>query len=252
MKLRLHCFFKISDAAAWPPWTTGASRAPSSAADLDAIKSSYLREGRAKLAASLADGRGTLGGVRWLILLLCGLLPMRSFADDARAAQWRAVYEQGREAFEAHNFELAYERFRDLYMSSQRPALLFNMASALKELRRPHEAAERLRAYLRVVPDSPDRRDIEQRILTLEEAQHILDAERPLPPVVVVKPQPPPPLQLQVMTPTPSRPRRWPVWVGVGGGVAVALGLGLGLGLGLQPTAASPTVSTLGTIRGTP
>jgi hypothetical protein len=62
-------------------------------------------------------------------------------------------------------------------MLSQQPALLYNIASALRGLRRPHEAAEALRSYLRLQPEDPDAPAIAKRIQSLEEEQRLLDAE---------------------------------------------------------------------------
>src|SRR5439155_13728619 len=102
-------------------------------------------------------------------------------------------------AFESHDYQHAYDGFRQSYVISQRPELLFNMSAALKQLGRPHEAAEELRAYLRVVPNAADRKEIEQRILTLEETQRLRDREKPPAPAKVE-----PPLPAQVEPPAPA------------------------------------------------
>lgn len=110
-----------------------------------------------------------------LALLLSVVRP--ALADESRDTEARRLYDLGKTAFEKHEWDTAYTQFRNAYMISQRPALLFNMASALKEGGRPGEAAETLRSYLRVVPNTPDRQPIEERIVALEEAQRILDRE---------------------------------------------------------------------------
>ncbi len=110
-----------------------------------------------------------------LVLLLSIARP--TLADESRDSEARRLYDLGKTAFEKHDWDTAYTQFRNAYMISQRPALLFNMASALKEGGRPGEAAETLRSYLRVVPSTPDRQPIEERIVALEEAQRILDRE---------------------------------------------------------------------------
>ena len=95
-------------------------------------------------------------------------------ADDAAARHNRRgeLYSTGRDAYNAGDFAKAYDAFQGIVPLSHQPALLYNIASALQGLKRPHEAAEALRSYLRLKPDDPDKPQIEQRIRTLEEEQH--------------------------------------------------------------------------------
>lgn len=113
-----------------------------------------------------------------MVLAVCGALGGAARADEQEDKEARRLYDQGRTAYRKHEFQSAYDAFRQSYLLSQRPELLFNMSSALKALDRPHDAAEELRAYLRLVPAATDRAEIEQRILTLEESQRILERER--------------------------------------------------------------------------
>src|SRR6516165_6289577 len=106
------------------------------------------------------------------------MLWLSGLAHADRDEEARSLYEQGKTAFEQGDAQGAYERFRSAYMISQRAELLFNMASALDKLDRPHEAAENLRAYLRVQPEDPERDSIEVRIRGLEEKQRLIDDER--------------------------------------------------------------------------
>jgi len=219
--------------------------------------------------------------VRGLIVACVVLAAAPVRADDARDAEARRLYEEGKDAFVRHEWNLSYLRFRDAYMISQLPALLFNMASALKEDGRPGESAENLRSYLRVVPGTPDRAEIEQRILTLEEAQRILDrehkhsadeeaarraAERP--PVIVAPPPPPrvdltpPPIAAPRSSPPISiereaaaRARRKKIGLAIGlsiGGALVIVGV-VAIAVAVSgPDVPSPTPSTLGVWKGTP
>src|SRR5260370_20453761 len=147
----------------------------------------------------------------WIVLgALLVSVPARADRDEDA----RALYEEGRVAFEQDRAQEAYDRFREAYMISQRPQLLFNMASALTRLDRPHEAAESLRAYLRVVPDDPDRASLEQRIRALEEKQRLLDEERRAREPHVVAP-----VVAPALAPPAKRPlyKRWWLWAIVGG-----------------------------------
>ena len=221
-----------------------------------------------------------------MLLALCCALGGGARADEQEDKEARRLYDQGRAAYGKHDFQKAYDAFRQSYLMSQRPELLFNMSSALKALDRPHEAAEELRAYLRLVPAAADRAEIEQRILTLEESQRLLDRVRgvrdpasspegataaaptALAPARAPEPSAPaatPPTsataaQALVATanpltaPSPERPRRHlGLAIGLGVGGAILAGVAIGLGVGLSHGAApAPTSATFGTIRATP
>ncbi len=201
------------------------------------------------------------------------LLATPARGDEARKAEARRLYEDGKGAFERHEWNTAYLRFRDAYMISQRAALLFNMASALKEDGRPGEAAESLRAYLRIVPETPDRVEINERILTLEESQRIIDRENKRKaeeetarraaehPVVVAPPPqvtPPPPPRVELIGPSPAeherRARRKKIGLGVGlslGGAAVIFAV-IAIVASATPDPGTPTPATLGVWQATP
>jgi len=147
-----------------------------------------------------------IGRVILLVLAWCG----PAWAQNSDEEDARRMYEAGQEAFATGHYGEAYAQFEHAYLRLQRPALLFNMASALQRLDRPHDAAEKLRAYLRVTPTAEDRVEIEERIRALEEKQTILDAKKPTPAPeavpVLAKPPPPPQryhLGIQILTDLP-------------------------------------------------
>ncbi len=194
-----------------------------------------------------------------LVVLACFSLIGRANGDEASDADARQLFQAGRDAFERHEYQRAYDAFRQSYVISQRPELLFNMSSALKELGRPHDAADELRAYLRVVPAAPDRAQIEERILTLEETQRILDRDRaaakarseataaPVPvaaPSVTQAAAPSP--AVSATAPEKKRSRAW-IWATVAG--VVVAGAVVGLTVGLVPNNATPPSTQGGTQR---
>src|SRR6476646_8354352 len=87
---------------------------------------------------------------------------------EALEAQARALYAAGHTAYDAGRFDDADRDFRAAFALSKRPELLFNLAATAERLNRPAQAAERLRAYLRVRPEDPDRASIEERIRVLD------------------------------------------------------------------------------------
>ena len=154
-----------------------------------------------------------------LFITLCLAASNRAHADSESEA--RRLYDAGRTAYQAEQYQLAYDNFEKAYLALPRPELLFNMASALQNLERPHDSAEKLRAYLRVRPDAPERAELEERIRALEEKQRILDARRA--PVAVVATTEPPPAK------TPLH-KKWWLWTIVGvaaAGVAVGVTFGV-------------------------
>jgi tetratricopeptide (TPR) repeat protein len=201
------------------------------------------------------------------LLLLCGGGGARG--SELQEQEARDLFARGQDAFRAERYQDAYELFRRAYLLSPRAPFLYNMASALQALGRPHQAAEELRAYLRARPDDVEREAIEERIRSLEEAQRLVDAQRaPPPPPNAPPPNAPPPsapppnalapassspaLTLTAPPPPPSpwhRRRTVAIVLSTVGVALTAVALGVGLGVGLQP---QPTDSTLGVHKGTP
>jgi tetratricopeptide (TPR) repeat protein len=170
-----------------------------------------------------------MGSVRRLIVCLL-LAASTAGADRAREQKARALYMEGKSAFEGGRYGDAYERFRQAYLESQEPALLFNMASCLTELDRPGEASRELRTYLELVPNDADRAAIELRIRTLDEKQRLIDARAPKPQAAVTTPA-------LVAAPAPEKPRSrrgLAIGLGVAGAVLVVGAVAVGLGLGLS------------------
>src|SRR5262245_7080686 len=113
-------------------------------------------------------------------------------ADVVSDKRAREIYQKGKAAFAHRDFQSAYDHFKQAFALSSDPAFMFNMASALQELGRWSEAAEVLRAFLRVRPGDNERPLIEERIRALEEKQRLLEIDRPAPILVPVPPPKPP------------------------------------------------------------
>jgi tetratricopeptide (TPR) repeat protein len=116
--------------------------------------------------------------MRLAVALVIVLWSTFAAADARQDEAARNAYKVGRAAYETGDYQLAYDKFKESFQLSHEPALLYNIASALQGLKRPHEAAEALRSFLRLQPGDPDKPKIEQRIATLEEEQHMIDAEK--------------------------------------------------------------------------
>jgi hypothetical protein len=163
------------------------------------------------------DDRGDMRSATLLIGLLLSTTLAR--ADTDTDEQAKRAFEEGRDAYESGDYETACKRFKSSYLLSGRPAMLFNLANCYDRWGRPHEAAESLRAYLRVVPYDRERPDIELRIRALEEKQRMIGG-----------------VETTATASPPRRPlyKRWWLWTAVGGGVVLTVALGVGLGVGLR------------------
>jgi tetratricopeptide (TPR) repeat protein len=120
-------------------------------------------------------------------------------AEDVSAAREHfqrgtTAYDLGRFLEAAHEYEAAYEAKPD-------PSLLFNIGQSYRFVPDYGKAIHSFRAYLRRVPDAPNRTEVETRIL---EMQHKLEAE-PHAAVPATTP-PPPPAPKSSAAPQPTAP----------------------------------------------
>lgn len=104
--------------------------------------------------------------------------PVRAQELSSHEQQARSLFEAGRTAFESGRFEQALRHFEESYELSQRPALLFNIASAADRLQRNERALEAYRAYLEALPDAPNRELAQARIAFLEERVRAVPSPR--------------------------------------------------------------------------
>jgi tetratricopeptide (TPR) repeat protein len=197
------------------------------------------------------------------LLLWCAVASADARQDQAA----RDAFKVGRAAYETGDYQLAYDKFKESFQLSHEPALLYNIASALQGLKRPHEAAEALRSFLRLQPNDPDKPKIEQRIATLEEEQRMIDIEKAKqeaeaeaerkkhePPVNLT---PPPPEVRTVivhegMTEAERKHRRKVLAISLTVGGVVLVGGAVALALALTQTSTAPfTMTDLGPHPGT-
>jgi hypothetical protein len=81
----------------------------------------------------------------------------------------RALFEQGKHAYEDGNYRDAWDYFRQAYLLSKRPELLYNVGQSADRLRMDREALEAFRLYLRRLPDAENRKEVENRVRALEQ-----------------------------------------------------------------------------------
>jgi tetratricopeptide (TPR) repeat protein len=87
--------------------------------------------------------------------------------NDPALAQ--AKYEEAEKYYKLGEFGAALPLYRESYLLSGEPELLFNMGQCNRQLGRYEEAIKNYKAYLRDVPNSPTRPDVERLILEVEQ-----------------------------------------------------------------------------------
>lgn len=105
-----------------------------------------------------------------LVVLSAGAASAQETQMDTADQEARARFEAGSLAYSQGRYEAAMNDFRQAYELSHRPGLLFNIGAAAQSLRRDPEALEAFEAYLREVPDAPNRAAVEARIEILRRA----------------------------------------------------------------------------------
>lgn len=80
----------------------------------------------------------------------------------------RGLFEEAEAHYNIGEYEVALEGYKEAYLLSKKPALLFNMGQCYRKLERYEEALTTYRSYLREVPNSPIREEVEQHIAEAE------------------------------------------------------------------------------------
>ncbi len=104
------------------------------------------------------------------LAIVLSLLPSSAHAqsDAGSDAQARALFEEGRAAYERGEFEVAMRAFRRAYVLSPRYALLYNIGQSELRIGHDAEALEALEGFLRQAPaDDARRSEIEERVRVL-------------------------------------------------------------------------------------
>jgi tetratricopeptide (TPR) repeat protein len=85
----------------------------------------------------------------------------RAAEEDDKA---RTLFQAGKIAYESGEYGRALDLFRAAYNQSQRPALLFNIASSADRLRFDEEAIDAYERYLADVPQAKNKIEVQKRI----------------------------------------------------------------------------------------
>ena len=164
-----------------------------------------------------------------------GAAPAQSPQDEARD-----LYKRGMTHYELGEFDVAIEEFKRAYALTSAPGLLFNIAQVYRMKKDPEQAVYFYRTYLRLVPDAPNRADVEsllaenQKALDELNAKKRADAEAAAAAAAAAAARANAASAATAPTAPPPRPRPWraELWSGVAvaavglGGLAAAVALG--------------------------
>lgn len=105
------------------------------------------------------------------LVLLLTLFARATLADvHLEVDEGRRHYDRGLEKYALADFDGAVVEFKQAYELSHTPMLLFNLAQAQRRMKRYDEALHFYRAYLRAMPDAPNRGDAEKLTSEMEGA----------------------------------------------------------------------------------
>jgi tetratricopeptide (TPR) repeat protein len=113
-----------------------------------------------------------------LVSLVALAAPAHAKAADENDARARAHYKQGMIHYGLGEYEKAITEFKAAYAASQAPRLLFNIAQTYRLKKDYGDAATFYANYLRLMPDAPNRADVERLIAEMQAAQRDEDARR--------------------------------------------------------------------------
>ena len=200
------------------------------------------------------------GGLWSLVVGLLLFLPAAATAKpDEKAMSAKQHYEAGLASFNLQEYAKAIEEFEAGYRLRPDPVFLYNLGQAYRLSEKPERAIYFYRAFLRGSPNPPNRKEVDERIASLEKLvaekrnavtppySTLAPQEKPS---VVEKPAVEKPVVVAITAPT-TQPRdkpiyrRWWLWTAVGV-AAVGLGVGLGVGLTVGRSSSNPTIGTVG------
>jgi tetratricopeptide (TPR) repeat protein len=204
-------------------------------------------------------------GISYVAVIVLALAGSTAARADA-SADARAKFERGSTLYDLGKYVEAAHAYEEAYQIKNDPALLFNIGQAYRLGGDNVQALRAYRAFLRRVPDTPNRPDVERHIANL---QRIVDEQKNAstsPPTGTLGPggqmqKGPEPSHIVPIPPTdaaangaaltahqPERPKplykRWWLWTAVGA-VAVA---GVVVGVAVAATTPNNAPRPAGTI----
>jgi tetratricopeptide (TPR) repeat protein len=193
----------------------------------------------------------TLSMALILTVLSPGLAIAQSASESQAEQKAKAIdrYSAGARKFDVGRFDEAAADFSAAYELSGAPEILFNMGTAYRAAKKYDKALISYRAYLRRVPDAPQREIVQQRITELtdklnqeqqREQREKEEARRQREEEALFRRQ-----QLLTVQPkTPIPPPRWMQPAGIGLAAVGLAGVATGVAMSTLARSASNTVQS--------
>jgi len=119
-------------------------------------------------------------------LVLLGALGMAHAADNKEAA--RDAFQEGTRQYDLGDFKAALEAFKKAYLNYEDPAFLYNIAQCQRQLGDKAEALRSYKVFVRKVPSSSVRSQVEKIIAELQAAIDQEKAAKAAPPTGTAEP----------------------------------------------------------------
>jgi tetratricopeptide (TPR) repeat protein len=138
-----------------------------------------------------------------LVCFVSAFLAQGALAQKAptKSEEARTHFEEGTKAFNLGDFPRAVKEYRDAYNAKPDPVFLYNIAQAHRLNNDLSQALFFYRSFLRNMPSAPNRREVEERIKTLESQLAQQKAVATAPPNNTVAPGTTPPANAQTEPP---------------------------------------------------
>ncbi|HEX6837487.1 MAG TPA: tetratricopeptide repeat protein [Polyangia bacterium] len=196
---------------------------------------------------------GTL--TRAVLVVATLLVALPSSADETGSA--RAHFSRGTKLYDLGRYLEAAKEYEAAYEAKDDPAILFNIAQAYRLGRDYPDAIRAYKSFLRRVPQSDQRPQIEAHLREMQEA---IDRQQAPPPATTPPATTPPattaPATTPTTTPVTTTPaassertplyKKWWLWTIVGGVVVAGVVVGVTVGVLAGRDSFTPSLGKLG------
>lgn len=106
------------------------------------------------------------------LFLLLGLFLLFPFIASAQSEEdlkkAELLFQDAQRLYNVRDYEAALQKYKEAYLLSAAPELLFNMGQCYRLLGKDNDARETYKIFLRELPDSPQREQVERLIRDLD------------------------------------------------------------------------------------
>lgn len=104
-----------------------------------------------------------------LLLFVCWPLLVAAQPSGADIEKAKKLVAAADNLFQLQKYDQALAHYQEAYDLSKAPAILFNVGQCYRLTNHPQEAIQSYRAFLEAIPNTPYRKEVEEKIALLEE-----------------------------------------------------------------------------------